>query len=389
MFSNSETSSLIKYELETLFSSSDQRSNMVIQVPTPTMSTVTTPRIVANDDCDVVDGSYPYLPYTATPKSIYGFHSITSSANCSGQTYSSPRDSCIQLETIGNKRSFTCLQMDTPSVNISSGNSFQQAFAGSSRQDELPWVSQLCSTEPLPLSSQRQSIIPDDIDRAVSFDEAKTAPMCTIKLQEDDDSLGEMGEKGSEPIKQGLLTRRTRSAQACEYCRKRKARCIGRNPCERCIKSGKICVFTPLSFRSSIPLLSSQEPLPLITSHSISETNFELLHGRKRSTSMSAASLSLPLPEDADIQMDSCPSFTGIELGLDLHPLPDSESTALPFSALTTCPLNHADDYSVENCNAENPITTCSSERLSGLDLWFDLEEVACDGNSLDESVLP
>ncbi|KAK4689746.1 hypothetical protein P7C73_g347, partial [Tremellales sp. Uapishka_1] len=80
---------------------------------------------------------------------------------------------------------------------------------------------------------------------------------------------GDMYENESSPVVTGDGRKRSRTAQACEKCRVRKARCFGGNPCNRCVKRHFTCEFST-AIRQRGPNKNKPEPKPKARRHSTS-----------------------------------------------------------------------------------------------------------------------
>ncbi|WVQ83551.1 hypothetical protein IAT38_005692 [Cryptococcus sp. DSM 104549] len=172
------------------------------------------------------------------------------------------------------------------------------------------------------------SLSPKVTDRSISMASAKSAPAEMLEL------VGDNGGRERRDIhapSRGLgigdmETRRTRSAQACDHCRRRKAKCIG-NPCQRCTKGNKICTFSPIEHPRGVGR-SKVAPTPsVIASASVPQLRRHSLNSQSRR--VSSANLAAHRPP-----VDVSHLGPGQALGLQFQPqYPGSGPSFQPFPA--------------------------------------------------------
>ncbi|WVQ73878.1 hypothetical protein IAR50_003459 [Cryptococcus sp. DSM 104548] len=326
------------------------------------------PPVYRHDSFNVSSAeSGPFPLYCPTPNltSVYP-SSRSTSCYSDGSILFTPQDMPIhfppEYSNSVQKRRHTYLEDDSHFADPFAKPNTTSAFYGGGGEGPYIVPDSRVFSEPLEMSRHRHSIAPDDGDRATSFEEAKTVPMGgMLRLAEEDSSEGsakrvKLATSPSAPDVP-LVARRTRSIQACDHCRRRKARCVGSDPCQRCAKSKRPCVFSPIhltrpsSSRSSAP----RRPSGLATTTPIATTS----PIRRHSISSPIAPSSAPHPSHLSIKHGSgeplrVPSQAsqvsdGTGLGLQLHPAMTSASPD-PFSSSSPYPpVPHHSRYTYYN----------------------------------------
>ncbi|ODO09325.1 hypothetical protein I350_02925 [Cryptococcus amylolentus CBS 6273] len=270
----------------------------------------------SSESFNVMSDHAPFPLYCPTPNLTPVYPSSRSTSCYSdGSICFTPQDVpnfFPEYSNFGPKRRHTYLEDDSRSADTFVKPNTTSAFYGGEGSYMVPDTR--IFSEPLEMSRHRHNIVPDSADRSTSFEEAKTVPMGgMLRLAEED-------EFEASPKRPKLAT----SPSSPD--------CVGRDPCERCAKSRRPCVFSPVHLtRPSSRPSATRRPSGLSTSAPISTSPIRRHSLESPTTSLSAGPSSRPpggespwLPISPQV-----PNSTGLEL--QLHPAMTSASPSSSY----------------------------------------------------------
>ncbi|ORY27201.1 hypothetical protein BCR39DRAFT_240052 [Naematelia encephala] len=300
----------------------------------------------------------PYSPYTPHVSNIMGYNYLYPGFASTSTSSSGP---CLSpTELLG----FPHPESLGPPTTVASPE-LEPATRRKRTASPAPELCATSRTEPLVLKHEDDDEDEDDEDEEEDDDEdkqdeeAKAYVPKTPKHKLHPHSVSfSAGQSGGKRLKMGkdgkLREKRSRSAQACEKCRQRKAKCFGGQPCDRCTRRSLTCVFDPTPrLRQGLPKAATtahasisppskkarRHTLPASHAHEATIKVEKKTHHSHHHQSHSQPQTSSHTPRNTHSHHREQEGL-GLQLVSNVSSTPGPETTPVPVSSLTPTQSN-------------------------------------------------